>query len=185
MRYCINCGSPMGDERFCNQCGTDNGAVIKNTPIEANNTNASNIPTVDLSFILHIASVAMFVIAVFILLIICCKQADYIAVQSMLYTGTAFLALPYFVIGMWGCIPALLLLLNIKENNSSSVVGAAIVMIIMMIVICLINIILAKSNGFIKIFSIMANVYKTKAVAVIVLEILAAALGVIAPRVTM
>ena len=21
MRYCINCGSPMGDEKFCNQCG--------------------------------------------------------------------------------------------------------------------------------------------------------------------
>lgn len=27
MRYCIGCGSPIGNDRFCDKCGTDNGTV--------------------------------------------------------------------------------------------------------------------------------------------------------------
>lgn len=27
MRYCIGCGAPIGNERFCDKCGTDNGVI--------------------------------------------------------------------------------------------------------------------------------------------------------------
>lgn len=183
MRYCINCGSPMGDEKFCNQCGTDNGVPEKNTAVQTNiGTSAVNLPKIDLSFIAHAASVALFAIAALVMLTVCCKQAGNMTALSMLYTGTAFFAAAYFVLGMWSSIPAFLFLLNIKNNQSASVAGAAIVIIIITIALCLINVIFTNFNGFMKFFSIMSGVYKSKAVTIIILEILSAMLGLIAPR---
>lgn len=185
MRYCINCGRPIGDERFCNQCGADNGAAEKNTEGQINaGAGAVDLSKVDLSFIVHIVSVSAFVIAALVLFVSCCKQAEIIAVQSMLYTGTAVFSVFYFAIGMWSCVPALQFLLNIKKNRSSSVAGAAIVMIIIMIAVCFTNVIFARSNGFMKIFSIMTAAYKSKITAVFILEFLSAAAGIMAPKMT-
>lgn len=183
MRYCINCGSPIGDERFCNQCGADNGIPEVKAEVHTNaGEGAVNLPKIDLSFIVHAAAVVLFVIASLVMLTACCKQAGNMTAQSMLYTGTAIFAVAYFAVGMWSCIPALLFLLNIKKNKSTSVAGAAIVIIIITIALCLINVIFAKFNGFMKFFGIMSGVYKAKAVTVIILEILAVILGLIAPR---
>lgn len=183
MRYCINCGSPMGDEKFCNQCGADNGVPEKNTAAQTNvGADTVNLPKFDLSFIVHAVSVVLFVIASLVMLTACFKQAGNMTAQSMLHTGTAVFAAAYFAVGMWSCIPALLFLLNIKKNKSTSVAGAAIVIIIITIVLCLINVIFAKFNGFMKFFGIMSGVYKSKAVTIIILEILAAILGLIAPK---
>lgn len=183
MRYCINCGSPIGDEKFCNQCGADNGVPEVNTTVQTNSSvGAVNLPKIDASFIAHAASVIMFAIASLVMLTVCCKQAENMTAQSMLYTGTAVFAAVYFAVGMWSCVPAMLFLLNIKNNKSASVAGAAIVIIIITIAVCLINVIFAKFNGFIKFFGIMSGVYKSKAVTIIVLEVLAAGLGLFAPR---
>lgn len=184
MRYCINCGSPMGDEKFCNQCGTDNGVPEVNTTVQTNpSVGAVNLSKIDVSFIAHAASVVLFAIASLVMLTVCCKQAENMTAQSMLYTGSAVFAAVYFAVGMWSCVPALLFLLNIKNNKSTSVAGAAIVIIIITIALCLINVIFAKFNGFIKFFGIMSGVYKSKAVTIILLEVLAAGLGLFAPRI--
>ena len=183
MRYCINCGSPMGDEKFCNQCGADNGVPEKNTTVQTNVvTSEVNLPKFDSAFLAHALSAILFAVAELVMLTVCCKQAGNMAAQSMLYTRTAVFAVVYFAVGMWSCIPALLFLLNIKNDRSTSIAGAAIVIIIITIALCLINVLFAKSNGFMKFFSIMSGVYKSKAVTIIVLEILAAILGLIAPK---
>ena len=186
MRYCINCGSPMGDERFCNQCGTDNGVTEKRTSDNTTNSDASdvNLPSADLSLIIHTASVAMFIVTVLILLVTCCKQAGSITAQSVLYTGGVLFSIPYFVIGMWGCLPSLLFLLNIKEKKSTSVAGAAIIMIVIIVAVCLLNVIFIKFNGCMKFFGIMAEPYKNKAAAIIVFGIISLVLGIIEPRIT-
>ncbi len=181
MRYCINCGSPMDDERFCNQCGADNGEEYK----KKNQTAASlNIPKIDLSFVLHLVSVVLFVVAAVILLAACCGEAEITSADSVLYTGSVLFVIVYFVIGMWSCVPALLFILNIRSKKSAPVVGAAAVMLIIMIVVCLVSVIFENSKGVMKFFSIMAETYKAKAVTVIILESVTALLGVVAPRIT-
>ena len=180
MRYCINCGNPMGDERFCNQCGIDNAGSMQN-PHE-NLKEAVNIPKLTVPVILNILASVLFVIAAIVLLVVCCRYAQYMSAYSMLYTGSSIFALVYFLIGMWSCIPALMFILNIKKDNSTSVIGISVIMIIIMIAVCLINVIFIKFNGFMKFFGFMAAVYRAKAVTVIVLEVLEAALGIIAQR---
>lgn len=183
MRYCINCGSPIGDEKFCNFCGADNGELVRNTTAQTNvGTNTVNLPKIDLSFITHVASVVLFAIAAMVSLAACCKQAGSITSQSMLYTGTAVFAIVYFAVGMWSCVPALLFLLNIRDNKSAPVVAAAIVMIIITIALCLMNAIGAKFNGLMEFLGIISGAYKSKAATIIILEVLAAGLGMFAPR---
>lgn len=182
MRYCTNCGSPMGEERFCNQCGTDNGAVKPTMP---ENTAGASVPLqVDISTLLNYVSSIVFAIVSIILLAGCCKSAKYVSAYSMLYTGTSLFALVYCAVGMWSCIPALKFLLNIKKDNSASVIGGAVVMIAIMIVLCLINAVFMKSNGIFKFLSVMAEFYKSKAVTVIILELIAAFAAILAPRMT-
>lgn len=182
MRYCTNCGSPMGDERFCNQCGTDNGAV--KTAMPENAAGASVPSQVDMSAILNYASSIFFAIASIVLLAECCRSAKYVSVYSMLYTGTSLFALIYLAVGMWSCIPALKFLLNIKKDNSASVIGGAVVMIAIMIVLCLINVVFLKGNGIFKFLSVMAGFYKSKVITVIILELIAAFAAILAPRMT-
>lgn len=182
MRYCTNCGSPMGDERFCNQCGKDNGAA--KTSVPENSTGASATSQVDMSAFLNYASSIFFAIAAIVLIAECCSGAKYMSVYSMLYTGTSLFALVYFALGMWSCIPALKFLLNIKKDNSASVIGGAVVMIVIMIALCLIGAVFMNSNGIFKYLSVVAGVYKSKVVTVIILELIAAFAAILAPRMT-
>lgn len=40
MRYCINCGNQLENERFCTQCGADNGAEVNSAPVNNTDQNA-------------------------------------------------------------------------------------------------------------------------------------------------
>ena len=181
MRYCINCGSPMGEERFCNQCGTDNGEAQKKDQAIRPKASEIHISSVNVSFLMHIVSTGFFIIAALILFTLCCERAEFISVQSMLYTGRTFFAAVYFVIGMWSLIPSLLFLINIKKMNSTTIVGFAIIVMIMMIAICILSTLFAKSGGILKFINIVMRTYKTKAVIVIVLEVVSIISGIFAP----
>lgn len=101
---------------------------------------------------------------------------------SLLYTRTTVFAIVYFVLGMWNSIPVFWFMLNIK-NKSASIASWAVVIVIITAALCLINVVFAKFNRFIKFFTIMSSVYKSKSVTIIILWILAAILGLIAPRI--
>lgn len=170
----------MGEERFCNRCGTDNGAVKTDTSEMTPKTNAP--AKLDVSLILNYAASIFFVIAELMLLTVCCRCAKYASVYSMLHTGTSLFAVIFFAIGMWGCIPALKFVLNIKKDNTSRVVGNAVVMVAVMIIVCLVNVIFAKASGVMKCLSAMTVFYKAKAAKVIIFALLAAVAGIAAPR---
>lgn len=175
----------MDGERFCNRCGADNGQPEPSDAGQVSaDPNAVGIQGADLPFIAHMAAVVMFAVAALIMLITCWKQAGSVSAQSVLYTGTSLFAIPYFVLGMWSAVPALMFLLNIKSRQTTSVTGAAVVMVIVMIAVCIIAAIFIKSTGFMKIFGITAAVYRTRAVTIIVLGVLTAALGMASPRLT-
>ncbi len=176
MRYCVNCGKELKNERFCTGCGTDNGVPEVNTPPVTPGGGAGTtpggyrvpggagvpgrigVPTIDIGTILHWITIALFVVTAIIQLSTCLKNENNITSYSMMYTGGIVLSCIYFVIGMWSIVPAVSFILNVKTNKSETAAGAALVMLILMIVMAIFRAI-AKKVSVLSGFVLILNPY--------------------------
>ena len=187
MRYCINCGNKMDDERFCTKCGTDNGPV--QTRIQ-NRRNSNNIADNKSLHLLHInlptflywAANIFFLIAAIILLKDTVSSAENMTAVFLLYPLGIIFAAAYFILGMWYTIPAAAFVLNGGSRKNRKVKSVAAVMLILTIVVCILYQVISKFSGMpdlvIKILRIF-TIYQVNASKLIILDILTIAAAVI------
>lgn len=178
MRYCTNCGAPIGNNRFCSGCGTDNGAIPADNGINRETSKEAYSRKISVPLLLHMVSALMLAVASVILFSACCSEARDMVVDAALFSGSTLFSLVYFVLGMWSCIPALLLLLNIRKENNSSVFVVSIIMAVMMVVLCILSLFFKNDDGNLRFFAEMFETYKDAAAPVIVFSVLSAAFAV-------
>lgn len=183
MRYCINCGTRLDNERFCVKCGTDNGeAVSGNAENIQENINSGALKKTDISILLHRGAVILFAISALILLVACCKSAQAVIASSLLNRFGMIFVVIYFVLGMWSVIPALLFCLDIKNQENGAVAGASIVLVAVMIIMAAIKAIADHFTEGLYFLNTVLDPLTGKPAVVIVLCVLAAAAGLIAMR---
>ncbi len=183
MRYCNNCGNPIENERFCTKCGADNGEVqIINTANQSNNVSSVQMPKIEMSTILHWLTIGLFAIVALVNLAACLNSRFLATAHSMLFQGGIILSILYFVIGMWGVIPALSLILNGRNKGNKGAIGAAIVSLIIVIVLLILKLITKDIDGIMGANVIVFSAYTNKAANIIIFSVLTVVSGIIAMR---
>lgn len=183
MRYCNNCGNPIENERFCTKCGADNGeAQAINTANQSNKVSSVQMPKIEISNIFHWLTVGLFAIVALINLTTCINSRFLATAHSMLYQGGIILSILYFVVGMWGVIPAVSLILNGKSSGNKNAIGSAIVSLFIILVLLVLKLITKNIGGVVGANIIVFSAYTNKAVNIIIFSILTVISGIVAMR---
>lgn len=149
MRYCIGCGKEIGNDRFCDRCGTDNGEVrrapstgnYQRYAVHSGRRNVAGRKPVSLpripvstSVILHWAAMIFLLITAVFLLKETCSAAETVTGTLLWYHRGLFGFLPvaiYFVLGMWSMIPAVTFILSGGRGPARKVTAAAVILLIL------------------------------------------------------
>ena len=177
MRYCLKCGNPIENDRFCNKCGADNGEVVQQETQTASPIGAQ-MPSISAGVILHWASVICFAVASITLLSACLEGSESVCLSSMLLTGTIIPVIGYFVFAMWGTLASVILLLNGKDTSKNTAIGASVIMAAIMIAFAILNLITKNAEGSLRLVTIMYASFRYKLSSIIVFCVLSVASGI-------
>jgi hypothetical protein len=181
MRFCINCGSELNNERFCTKCGADNGEATAVAINGHNAGSAASISKIDVSKVLHWMAILSFAVLALFQLNVCLK-ASVNTVSDLLLRqdGIGFVSFCtcYFAIGMWGVIRALHFILYSKKTKNKNLIAMAVTTCIIILASLFFK--QTTSDSFMGAITVVLNPYVERMPSIILLSILTAVLGVVA-----
>lgn len=160
MRYCINCGKSIGDNRFCTKCGADNGANLSE-PVKNFSLNSNEMfgEKRSITITIYTIQVLLFAISTIIMLVCCVSNAGENTINIYLNSNSLICVVIYFFIGMWTVIPTTAQILALMNNLKRNITTLPFIMVIMFALMGLTNSISGKYLGKTNVFESMFAPY--------------------------